>query len=205
PPSEAQGEKGDNPAKGTESTTDAPDTTDLETTGDSGTVKDEETTLPEETDGSSEETENESTTEPEDADTEAPQETEPVDEKYLEAIEALTVLDEDTKNEIHKALGVGKLIWLDYEKIVSDRDYVAQTCCYGEYNNCVVFFDMNQLTVETTITIAGYEFFYPSGFNLFAFNNGTLYSLEEAYNNGLISDEDLEAIANNHRILSPYI
>ena len=193
PPSEAQGEKGDNPAKGTESTTDAPDTTDGESAGDSGTVKDEETTLPENTDSSNDETSAEDATEPDDTDE--------YDALAEKAHAALIEPDEATCNEISEAYGMD-LTWLDHEIMESGDS--AFVFCFGEFDGWIVFFMPTVMEMIETKEIAGYEFSYSNLFNLTCYRDGVLCSLEEAYENGLVSAEDIGKAAENYGTIQRY-
>ena len=70
---------------------------------------------------------------------------------------------------------------------------------YGIYgDNCVVLFERSQLTVETAINIEEYEFRCTSSFILYAFKDGKLTRVKEAYENGYLTDEDIAEIKAIH-------
>jgi len=123
--------------------------------------------------------------------------------KYNEAKKALTVLDEATKDKLSKAMGI-KWNWLDYDSLQPESVPISTACCYGEFDGCVVVFEPNELCVETTIKVANSTFYYSSGFNIFVLYNDTLYTINEAYDNGFISAENVEKAAVNHKIIQDY-
>ena len=202
PPSEAQGEKGDNPAKGTESTTDAPDTTDGESTGDSGTAKEEATTFPENSDSSNDETSAEDATEPDDTGAEVSPETEPV-EPPVEVIQQLVspaegLLDQIAKDYYYRALEIHEG---DSSKV--STYYIERY--FGTYNGAVpvviTVVDGEYPEVEHTETVAGYTFEHYCLNPIKVWKDGDFYSLQEAYDLGILT---VEHVAQMYRLGSLY-
>ena len=72
---------------------------------------------------------------------------------------------------------------------------------YGIHNGCVVaVFDGNYMTPysETCEEIAGFTFIYGSEQTIEVWKDGEIYSLKEAYTNGLLRKKDIERIAEIH-------
>ena len=193
PPSEAQGEKGDNPAKGTESTTDVPDTTDGESTGDSGTAKEEATTFPENSDSSNDETSAEDATEPDDTDADAESsaestgteaETPPEAEPVAPPSEELLVLIEN-----------------DYSAFCNSDGRTYLTRYYGEYSDCVPVMFLEPIPgviMDIDIEVAGSVFHYTDPIEITVWKDGEFYTLQEAYDQNLLTKEQIATIASIH-------
>ncbi len=125
---------------------------------------------------------------------------EPQDEKYLKAKASIIELDEETKKEIeHIAFDIP---WLDYE-LLRDRK-VSDFRCYGDFDGCLVIFIGSTGALRKTIVIADYEFSHNYTFEIFGYCNNTLYKLEEAYEKGYISEENIAIAAERHRNVESY-
>ena len=70
---------------------------------------------------------------------------------------------------------------------------------YGTYGDCIVIFMPGFLQANWTETIAGEEFTHSVIFGLKVFYNGEFLTLEQAYEQGLISKEQVSLIAEYHR------
>jgi len=75
------------------------------------------------------------------------------------------------------------------------------TRCYGQFGSVTVLFEAGMLAWIETKTIAGVEFTYSSSFGLWGYYNGSLYTLQEAYDNGYITKEQVAEAAANHSLL----
>lgn len=125
-----------------------------------------------------------------------------VSEEYKKVQGALLNLDEKTKKEISNALGYKKelrLLELDKESTF----YAIR--CYGMFNDCIVLFEYSDLPVNTTKTVGEFEFSCSSSFELYVYYNNTLYTLEEAYDKGIISCDNVAKVAENHRLVEEYL
>ena len=121
----------------------------------------------------------------------------------VNAKESFFVPDEKTRSEIEEQckkrdIHVG---WGNVPQFPEGR-FVQR--CYGTVNGCTVFLIMRALLAPETKTIAGYEFFYSSCFGLYCYKDGVLCSLQEAYDNGLLTKDDVGVLAERHRNASDY-
>ena len=79
--------------------------------------------------------------------------------------------------------------------------YIKGLAYYGEYGDCLVFLDPGQLCEIGVIDIGEYRFTYSSSFALYAlYEKETLMTLKEAYEAGLISNEEIEYLSIYHKI-----
>ena len=115
--------------------------------------------------------------------------------------QVLTQPDEALTKEIERACAAenipGSLEW-------ADKSFIDGIPCYGTFHGCTVFLLSGILQAESWITVAGEWFFYPHSFVIYAFYDGALYSLDEAYENGYISAEDVRIAAEHHRVVVEY-
>ena len=77
-------------------------------------------------------------------------------------------------------------------------DLSSEDVYYGTHGDCVAIFYPGQLTAERTLEVAGVEITYGYFFNIYVYHSGTLCKLEEAYQNGLLTKENIEFIAKHH-------
>ena len=75
------------------------------------------------------------------------------------------------------------------------------TLCYGQFGSVMVLFEAGMFDWIETKTIAGVEFNYGSSFDLWGYHNGNLYTLQEAYDKGYITKEQVAEAAENHSLL----
>ncbi|MBQ7826837.1 MAG: hypothetical protein IJ386_01065 [Clostridia bacterium] len=74
---------------------------------------------------------------------------------------------------------------------------------YGTYNGAAVIYyeggGMGYTQAYMTVSIAGYEFSYPDGHTIEVWKDGELYSMNRAYEKGILSKNDVAKIADYHR------
>ena len=76
--------------------------------------------------------------------------------------------------------------------------------CYGDFENCTVIFTPGMQCVLTTKEIAGHTFSYGNSFSLTGYHDGVFYSLEEAYEKGFITAEEIGIAAERHKAVMDY-
>lgn len=69
---------------------------------------------------------------------------------------------------------------------------------YGTVADYGIFFDLTPTTAEMTITVAGYGFQYISGFQIYVYGDGAFHLLQDAFETGLLTAEDVGQIYNIH-------
>ena len=69
---------------------------------------------------------------------------------------------------------------------------------YGTFENCIVWLRTSNLTAITEFEVAGVSFFDPNQVNFYVYYDGNQYTLQEGYEQGLLSVEDLELITERH-------
>lgn len=69
---------------------------------------------------------------------------------------------------------------------------------YGTFNDCVVWFGAGQTEAITDFELAGSRFYYHSGCTFTVCRDGKLIQLQEAYEQGFISAEDVAIVAERH-------
>ena len=85
--------------------------------------------------------------------------------------------------------------WLfAYEREI-DLDYREY---YGTYSGAVVFFGEGQTDGFWRISVAGVEFKWTSGANITVYKEGRFYSLEKAYEEGLLTEGNIKSISRRH-------
>lgn len=111
-----------------------------------------------------------------------------------------------------KALIDAYYVWLStqqpggYEELKwADFSDTAETGCtysgyryYGTFGDCIVWFRGNVHGTPNEVEIAGAVFAHPYYADYFVYNNQTLYTLQEAYDRGMISKEDVATVAGYH-------
>lgn len=122
--------------------------------------------------------------------------------------EALVVPDEKLTEEFEAALKKkfpdtfkGNVQWAT---VGTDGKVSGGYICYGVFNGCIVYFEINQLTAESCIIVANCKFAYPAGFGINVCKDGTLYMLDEAYEKGFVSENDIELAAERHKAVTDY-
>lgn len=90
-------------------------------------------------------------------------------------------------------------ITTDYAQLHNIEETNVDFICYGEFHGThVVMFNEMALQVLTSETVDGVTFNYPTSTHLTAYNNGEFYSLQEAFDNGLLTHSNLLTLRNNY-------
>ena len=102
------------------------------------------------------------------------------DEKLLARIE------KDYRNELINERGYSK----------EEVELYGIEKCYGIYNGCVALTLERSfhVDIEHTEIVAGFEFTYPDSNSMCIWNDGKFYSMQEAYNNGVLKYDDIVEI-----------
>ena len=69
---------------------------------------------------------------------------------------------------------------------------------YGMFNNCAVLVIEGSLSIETEYKLAGYVFGFGNSANMYAYKDGKMYDLSDAFDMGLLSDSDIENVYARH-------
>ena len=72
-----------------------------------------------------------------------------------------------------------------------NEEYYLSHKYYGVFNDCVVLVIESNLTMESEHRIADHVFGYGNSASMFAYNNGKMYDLKDAYEMGLLSGSDI--------------
>ena len=90
----------------------------------------------------------------------------------------------------------GKYLEKTYGK---SNKYPPVVLCYGIYNGCVpVMFSQMSLDVMTDIEVVGIIFHYGSTNEIKVWKDGNFYSVQEAYDQGLLTREQVQTLADVH-------
>ena len=94
------------------------------------------------------------------------------------------------KTEIEEAL-----VFI-YERDVNMDEYEY----YGTYSEAVVFFSDGEIsaTVIWEKNVAGVEFKWPRAASIMVYKDGLIYSLEKAYEDGLLTERNIKSISRRH-------
>ena len=90
---------------------------------------------------------------------------------------------------------LGILVFI-YERDVNMDEYEY----YGTYSEAVVFFSDGEIsaTVIWEKNVAGVEFKWPSGAYIMVYKEGRFFSLEKAYEDGLLTERNIKSIFRRH-------
>ena len=107
-------------------------------------------------------------------------------------------LSEKKKQEINAAWMEKeneKLVWCDLDEV---QYYGVRY--YGDFNGYTIIFKYytSTLTSDGLRVIAGYEFRHPQQFQIYAYKDGEFHTLGDAYQNGWLTDGQIEEIYNVH-------
>ena len=83
-----------------------------------------------------------------------------------------------------------------YEREVNMDEYEY----YGSYREAVVFFSDGEIsaTVIWEKNVAGVEFKWPGAASIEVYKDGLIYSLEKAYEDGLLTERNIKSISRRH-------
>jgi len=195
PPTDKNSEENKAHSDSTEASTAQHEDAETESTANGDSVKEEETALPEASDSSNEDTNTGNV--PEHDGTVAPPETEPV-EPPVDVIQqpvppAEGVLDQIAKDYYYHSLESHK-----GDPNTLGKFYVYKY--YGTYDGAApVIMQGTNIDYATEIceeTVAGYTFIYPCYNLITVWKDGEFYSLQEAYDLGILTEEQIGQIAN---------
>lgn len=105
----------------------------------------------------------------------------------------LSLMSEDRKTEIEAAWKAKFDVSLQWEAYFPTHDRF-----YGDFGTCVVILAPGNLTAVSTIEVAGYAFTYTSSFVLYVYADGKFYQIQEAYNNGIVTQEQIGMVHTYH-------
>ena len=84
--------------------------------------------------------------------------------------------------------------------MTTDDVYVEEYC--GSYNGCVVMMLSDNEAIYTQairdVTVAGVRIRYSNANELYAWKEGEIYTLEQAYTAGILTKSDIKTIRNIH-------
>ena len=84
--------------------------------------------------------------------------------------------------------------------MTTDDVYVEEYC--GSYNGCVVMMLSDNEAIYTQairdVTVAGVSIRYSNANELYAWKDGEIYTLEQAYTSGILTKSDIKKIRNIH-------
>ena len=99
-------------------------------------------------------------------------------------------------------------IELDYGRHMFGEEYdpavhgeVSVSKCYGVYNGCVAAIFSGQWdapAVHMDVTVADVVFHYANGFTIDVWHDGEIFTLQEAYDQKLLTKGNLQTIADIH-------
>lgn len=87
----------------------------------------------------------------------------------------------------------------DLDSWWTEENPLAKVRYYGTYNGYDILFSEGMTSGFMTISVAGSYFGYHSGFQLYVHKDGVRIPLEEAYEQGLISKEDIAQACAYHK------
>ena len=76
---------------------------------------------------------------------------------------------------------------------------------YGAFGDSVVLVNVSMMHAITQFELAGYNFYFPTATDINVYNNGRMISLIQAYNEGLLTDEDIGVIYKRHDLYEDYL
>ena len=128
-----------------------------------------------------------------------------IEEAFNEALAAIVALDDETITKLENAYRAqyGYPLCLN-EFTAEPGDRLGGTFCYGHFDGCIVVFSPTNLTVVSSVTVAGEVFSYGSSFILEAYHDGVFYPLSEAYEKGFVTKEEVALVAERHRTIMRY-
>ena len=88
--------------------------------------------------------------------------------------------------------------YLDMMRVIGDR--IGDALVYGKYDGAIVFGQESMMALYNEESVAGCIFRYSNGVGIKVYKNGELYGLYNAYNSGILSDEQIKDIWRKHEI-----
>ncbi len=128
-----------------------------------------------------------------------------VEDAFTKALAAIISLDNETMAELEDAYQTQYGYPLALNDVIAEPgDLLGGTFCYGKFDECIVIFSPTMLTVVSSKTIADEVFSYGSSFALYGYHDGMFYSLEEAYEKGFLTKDEVAIAAECHRTIGRY-
>lgn len=121
--------------------------------------------------------------------------------------EALVVPEGELREGIESALKkkdfmLNEIKWAKVTESGKIEDWFR---CYGIFNGCAVIFSDGTARVIDIQTVAGYDFANVSAFALYGYKDGTLYDLADAFDKGLITEEEIGIAAGRHKAVTDFL
>ena len=91
-----------------------------------------------------------------------------------------------------------KLAWADFSDTAEKGPTYSGYRYYGTFGDCIVWFRGDVKGTATEVKIADSTFKHPCNADYYVNKDNTLYTLQQAYEQGLISAADVAAVAKNH-------
>lgn len=79
-----------------------------------------------------------------------------------------------------------------------DLKWDGEALYYGIIGNCGVFLLNGPIADETVMEVAGFSFWHSGSFQIYAYDGEKFFTLQEAYQSGLLSATEIETIHNVH-------
>lgn len=110
------------------------------------------------------------------------------------------IISEEEEAELKRAgfSVIGNQIVPADEKIAAAHHFDRY---YGTYNGYAVLLEGGMLTALSELKVAGQVFRSNYSFSIYAYKNGELHTISEAYESGLLTADDIAAIAAKHNSL----
>lgn len=99
--------------------------------------------------------------------------------------------------EIHGANAETKTY--DWDWADSSTEYLGSRRYYGTFDGCTVWCALGNADVVTDLVLAGSTFFYPQSAMFYVYRNGKHDTLQNAYNQGFLSAEDIAIASRRHK------
>ncbi len=128
-----------------------------------------------------------------------------IEDAFTKALAAIITLDNEAMAELEDTYQIQYGYPLALNDVIAEPgDLLGGTFCYGKFDECIVIFSPTMLTVVSSETIADEVFSYGSSFALYGYHDGVFYSLEEAYEKGFITKDEVAIAAERHRTIGWY-
>jgi len=125
---------------------------------------------------------------------------------YTQTLKYYVPLDDQNKAVFEKALNIDGSesgVWAEFGDRYSGWE--SKLRCYVHNDKCTIIFQPTDEVGETTRNIDGKKFTFSKGFNLYAYVDGKLYDLKDAYDSGLVRKEYLSGAESSHSVIQSYV
>ena len=114
-------------------------------------------------------------------------------------------MPDELREKVEKAF-VEKHNYLDSFPGWRSSNNMGRIRYYGMFGNAVIIFDRGEISVteSTTIKVADSSFYYGSAFALYVFYEENLIDLKDAYEQNIVSAEDVAIAAQRHEAYNQY-